>query len=85
MCPICQFHEYSEEDMAAFLLKEYKVPKAEVFAEVKKLNRRRRKLYNSEYITAVCQRNNLNPIKISATWKDRFGSYAAFHRYIRED
>lgn len=85
VCPICQFHEYSEEDMAAFLLKEYKVPKEEIFAEVKKLNRRRRKLYNSEYITAVCQRNNINPIKISATWKDRFGSYAAFHRYIRED
>ena len=30
MCPICQFIEYSEYDLSAYLLKEYKVPMDEV-------------------------------------------------------
>jgi hypothetical protein len=55
VCPICQFVEYSEDDLSAYLLKEYRIPKEEVFAEVKKLNKRRRKLYESEYITYVCK------------------------------
>lgn len=84
VCPICQFHEYSQPDMVAFLLKEYGISKDEVFAEVKKLNRRRRKLYDSEYITYVCQKLNLNPIELQSTWKERFNTYAAFKKYIGE-
>ena len=51
VCPICQFIEYSEYDLSAYLLREYGVSRDEVFAEVKKLNKRRRKLYENEYIT----------------------------------
>lgn len=82
MCPICQFIEYSENDLSAFLLKEYGVPRDEVFAEVKKLNKRRRKLYESEYITYVCQRFNLSPAEIVAGWKEKFGTYVKFKAYI---
>lgn len=32
MCPICQFIEYSEYDLSAYLLKEYGVSRDEVFA-----------------------------------------------------
>lgn len=84
MCPICQFIEYSESDMAMFLEKEYGVSRQEVFAEVKKANKRRRKLYDSEYIIYVCQKYELNPAEIVATWKERFGSFAAFDKYISE-
>ena len=38
MCPICQFIEYSEYDLSAYLLKEYGISRDEVFAEVKQLN-----------------------------------------------
>ena len=31
VCPICQFIEYSEYDLSAYLLKEYKIPKSEVW------------------------------------------------------
>ena len=83
MCPICQFVEYSEYDLSAFLLKEYGVSRGEVFAEVKKLNKRRRKLYENEYITYVCQRYNLVPAELVAGWKEKFGTYAKFKEYIR--
>ena len=83
VCPICNFIEYSEYDLSAYLLKEYGVSRDEVFAEVKKLNKRRRKLYENEYITYVCKEFNLNPVEIVAGWKEKFGTYEAFRRYLR--
>jgi hypothetical protein len=82
VCPICQFIEYSENDLSAYLLKEYSVPRNEVFAEVKKFNKRRKKLYENEYITHVCQKFNLNPAEIVASWKEKFGSYSKFKEYL---
>lgn len=83
-CPICQFIEYSEYDLAHYLEKQYGVSWDEVFAEVKKVNKRRKKLYENEYITFVCQKFNLNPTEIVAGWKEKFGTYANFHQYLRK-
>lgn len=83
VCPICQFIEYSEEDLGLYLEKEYGVSRDEVFEKVKQLNKRRRKLYENEYITEVCQRFNLNQTEIVASWKERFGTYSEFSKYIR--
>lgn len=81
-CPICQFIEYSNHDLARYLEKEYKVSRDEVFAQVKQFNKRRRKLYDSEYVTEVCKRFNLNPTEVVAGLKDRFGTYKRFAAYI---
>lgn len=81
-CPICQFIEYSNCDLARFLEREYKVSRDEVFAKVKALNKRRKKLYDSEYVTEVCSRFNLNPAEIVSGLKDRFGTYRHFRDYI---
>lgn len=78
MCPICYFIEYSEYDLSAYLLKEYGVSRDEVFAEVKQLNKRRKKLYENEYITYVCKKFDLNPTEIVAGWKEKFGTYKNF-------
>ena len=83
VCPICQFIEYSEYDLSAYLLKEYKIPRDEAFAEVKKFNKRRRKLYENEYITYVCKKFDLNPTEIVAGWKTRFNTYSAFKQWLR--
>jgi hypothetical protein len=83
VCPICQFIEYSEYDLSAYLLKEYGISRDEVFAEVKKLNKRRRKLYENEYITYVCKKFDLNPTEIVARWKERFGTYSEFKKWLR--
>lgn len=81
-CPICQFSVYSEDDMAKYLEKKYGVSRDEVLAEIKQLNKHRKKLYNSEYISAVCRRFNLNPIKIVESWKNDFSTYRDFKNYI---
>ena len=81
-CPICNFSEYSESDLSKYLLKEYGISRDEVFAEVKALNKKRRKLYENEYITYVCKKFNLNPAEIVAGWKDKFGTYAEFDKYL---
>ena len=83
ICPICQFIEYSEYDLSTYLLKEYGVSRDEVFEEVKKLNKRRKKLYENEYITHVCKKFNLNPTEIVAGWKEKFGTYKEFKKYLR--
>ena len=82
MCPICQFIEYSESDLAQYLLKEYQVSRDTVFSEDKKFNKRRKRLYDSEYITYVCQQYNLVPAEIVSSWKDKFGTYANFEAYL---
>ena len=82
MCPICQFIEYSEYDLSRYLLKEYGVSREEVFAEVKQLNKRRKKLYEYEYITYVCKKFNLNPVEIVASWKEKFGTYSEFAKWL---
>lgn len=84
MCPICQFIEYSEYDLSAYLLKEYGVSRDEVFAEVKKLNKRRKKLYENEYVTYVCKKFDLNPTEIVAGWKERFNTYREFRNWLRK-
>ncbi len=83
MCPICQFIEYSEYDLSTYLLKEYGVSRDEVFAEVKQFNKRRKKLYENEYITYVCKQFNLNPTEIVAGWKEKFGTYSEFSKWLR--
>lgn len=84
MCPICQFIEYSEYDLSKYLLMEYGIPREEVFAEVKALNKRRKKLYENEYITYVCKRFDLNPTEIVAGWKERFGTYREFKNWLND-
>ena len=84
LCPICQFIEYSEYDLSAYLLKEYGISRDEVFAEVKQFNKRRKKLYENEYITYVCKKFGLNPTEIVAGWKEKFGTYKNFKDTLRK-
>ena len=83
VCPICQFIEYSEYDLSKYLLKVYGISRDEVFAEVKKYNKRRKKLYENEYITYVCKKFNLDPTEIVAGWKEKFGTYENFKKFLR--
>lgn len=84
LCPICRFDEYAEEDIAKYLLRKYGVPRDVVFAEVKKYNSRRRKLYDSEYITYVCKAFDLDASAVAAGWKAEFGTYKNFSNFINK-
>ena len=79
VCPICQFEEYSEHDMASYLLTKYGVKKDIVFEEIKKKNKRRRKLYMHEYIAFVVEKFGLDLGEIQASWKKDYKSYGEFN------
>ena len=83
-CPVCQFKESSSVDMAKYLLKETKIPREEVFAEVKKVNKRRKKLYDQEYILYACQKSNLDGTKLLPTIRKKFKTYEDFLDYINK-
>lgn len=82
VCPICQFIDYSERDLANYLERTYRVPREFVLKQVKKINSRRKKLYDGEYITHVCKRFNLDPTEIVAGWKSQFATYKDLKNFI---
>lgn len=81
-CPICQFEEYSQSELSKYLLKEYEIPKETVFAEIKAVNKRRKKLYDNEYIEYVFKQHNLSDDEILKSLKERFGIYKNFMEYV---
>ena len=59
VCPICQFIEYSEYDLSKYLLKVYGISRDEVFAEVKKYNKRRKSFMRMN-ILHMCARSSIS-------------------------
>jgi len=84
-CPICQFEEYSSKDMANYLLTKYKISKDEVFEDIKKKNKRRRKLYDFEYINFVTNKLGLNLGDIQSSWKRKYKTYRNFKESIKRE
>lgn len=80
-CPICLLQIYSESEMAGYLLKTRKIPEDEVFAEIKKANKRRKKLYDSEYIQYVFNKFDLSEDKIMTEIRNKFTNWHEFIRY----
>lgn len=84
-CPICQFEEYSSRDMANYLFAEYQVPKSEVFDIIKKKNKRRKKVYDFEYINFVTEKFGLHLEDIQSNFRNKFNTYSEFkHNIARE-
>lgn len=84
MCPICNFLVYSRKDMKNYLGKEYGISLDEAFTWVKTKNKRRKKLYDQEYINYVCEKEKLNPTDIVEKWKENFKTYHDFKKYIQK-
>lgn len=77
-CPICQFQTYSQPELKNYLIETRGVDPAVVFAEIKQVNKRRKKLYDEEYITHVLKQFELTDELILDELKSKFGTYAAF-------
>ena len=82
-CPICQFDVLSSVDTKRYLKKIFGVPEEEVFAEIKKLNKRRRKLYDHEYVSHVMLKQQLDGAKLLAKVQDKFSTYEEFRDYLK--
>jgi len=48
------------------------------------MNNTYKKLYENEYITYVCKKFNLNPTEIVTEWKEKFGTYSKFKKWLNE-
>jgi hypothetical protein len=77
-CPICQFKEYSQGELSIYLREVYGIDRDVVFAEIKKLNKRRKKLYDYEYIEYVFKQFNLTDDMILAELKNKYITYQNF-------
>lgn len=77
-CPICQFIEYTESDLAAYLEKQYGIGRDVVFAHVKRDCPERKSLYDLEYIVHVCKKLDLTPSQVVAGWRHEFTNYREF-------
>lgn len=83
-CPICSFEEISRIDLANYLYTKYGVDKDEVLNYIKEGNRRRKKIYDYEYIAYVVNKYNLNIGSIQSLWKNQYGSYSEFQKSIKK-
>lgn len=82
LCPICQFKAFSQPELAEYLEREYEISRDDVFAEVKKLNKRRKKLYDSEYNRYVMNKYELVEDELLAELRNRFVEYSRFREFI---
>ena len=82
-CPICQFEDYAEGEMSNYLGKTRGISREEVFAKVKAINKRRRKLYESEYITYVCEKFSLTDDILLKEIKDKFVTFDKYAEFLR--
>ena len=53
-----------------------------VFAKIKAINKRRKKLYDSEYITHVCETFDLNDDILLAELKDKFETFDKYKDFL---
>lgn len=81
-CPICQFEMYSKPQLAKYLQKIYNVNRDKVFAEIKKINKRRKKLYDFEYIEYVFRLHNLNDDMVLEKLRNEYKTYSDFVNFI---
>jgi hypothetical protein len=84
LCPICSFKIIQEESLVDYLLKTTDVTKAQVFAEIKKTNKRRKKLYNSEYIDYCCNQGCKSRQTIEEEIIRRFDDYEQFYSFLSD-
>jgi hypothetical protein len=63
-CPICQFEVASNKDIDRYLSKKFpQYTHEDVFIKVKEINKRRKKLYPSEYIQYVYEKTEIFKIQ----------------------
>lgn len=84
-CPICQFIEPDYYFVGKYLGKKYSITRDEVFASVKSQNKRRKKLYDNEYVAYIIAKFNLNQQDIMNELKSKYNSFGDFRRFVNEN
>lgn len=84
-CPICQFQEFSQRELILYLQKQNPTPINDILTEIKKINKRRKKVYPGEEISYILKTRNQSMPDLITEIKDKFKTYDEFHSsiYIR--
>jgi hypothetical protein len=77
-CPICQFETYSQSDMSKYLEELTSISRATVFEEIKKVNKRRKKLYDEEYINYALKELGKTDLDVLKEIKEKYQTYENF-------
>lgn len=81
-CPICSMSTYAGSDMCRYLYKIYGISRDEVFTLIKAQNKRRRKLYDYEYIAHVFTLHNLTEAVVMDEIRSKFKTYDEFFKFL---
>jgi hypothetical protein len=82
-CPVCNFDVVITRDIKQYLLKETGITTEEVFRHIKEMNKRRKKLYDNEYVAYVCAKTGITTTDFTKEIKHKFSNYDEFQQYIR--
>jgi hypothetical protein len=83
MCPICSMLEFAQSDLHGYLKRKTGITDKEVFDTVKAANKRRKKLYDSEYVVYTLQKTNLRMEDLIKEIKDNCKTYSEFRKACR--
>jgi len=82
-CPICRMERIALDDVVKYLQKKTKISDQEVLQHVKTINKRRRRIYNNDYIEYACNSLGVNEADIENEIKENFQNYNDFREYLR--
>jgi hypothetical protein len=77
-CPICQFECISNPAVVPYLVETRGITRDEVFASIKLMNKRRKKLYDNEYVKYVFDKCELTEELLLEELKNKFKTYKEF-------
>jgi hypothetical protein len=81
-CPVCQLKVYDEEEMCLYLFKKFGVSRDKIFARIKAQNKRRRKLFDHEYISIVCQDFNTTVDQMMEDIRSQFSTWEEYNNFL---
>lgn len=77
-CPICNFESYSPSEIMPYLEETRNIKRDEVFKIIKENNKRRKKLYDHEYINYIFEHCGLNETLLLDELKMKYSTYKEF-------
>lgn len=82
-CPICSYIDISYPEIKSFFMKTTPFTLEEVFEEIKKVNRRRKKVYDNEYVEYVMKTLEITADQLLQELKTKFPKYTDFLKHLR--
>jgi hypothetical protein len=84
-CPFCLMIEFAQPDLKQYLKIKTKITEDEAFATVKAANKRRKKLYDAEYVMYTLTKTGEKMENLIAEIKAKYTTYKEFSKSLYEN